>query len=81
VTSDNPADSVVIAVQGESIKFIAPDHGGSTLELRASAENVFFISPDWLVTVEFSTDRTGKTSRLIIMDILDDKRLYYDKRN
>ncbi len=81
VTSDNPVDSVVIVVQGESIKFIAPDHGGSTLELRASAENVFFVNPDWLATVEFSTDRTGKTSRLIIMDIVDDKRLYYDKRN
>ena len=81
VNFDDPADSVLIVVQGDSIKFTAPDHGGSTIELRASAENLFFISPDWLATVEFSTDRTGKTSRLAIIDIVDDKRLYYDKKN
>jgi len=75
--SDDPADTVLITVQGELIKITSPQ--GSTL-LRPSAANVFFVRPDLLLTVEFSSDENGKTSRLVIMDILNDKRMYYERK-
>jgi hypothetical protein len=81
VNTDDPADTVLITVQGESINFVDPNLGGSTLALRASSENVFFVRPDWLATVEFSTNKNGKATRLIIIDIIDDKRLYFDRKN
>jgi len=37
VNSDDPADSVVIVVKGESIEFTAPAHGGSTIPQTISA--------------------------------------------
>src|SRR5579862_6156798 len=77
VNSDDSADTVTITVQGELIKITSPQ--GSTL-LRPSAANVFFVRPDLLLTVEFSSDENGKTSRLVIMDILNDKRMYYGRK-
>ncbi|HLX93884.1 MAG TPA: hypothetical protein VKR32_19505 [Puia sp.] len=77
VNSEDTADTVLITVQGELSKITSPQ--GSTL-LRPSAANVFFVRPDLLLTVEFSADENGKTSRLTIIDILNDKRMCYERK-
>jgi poly(3-hydroxybutyrate) depolymerase len=80
VNPGDPSDAIIITVQDGSVKFAEPGFTSNKIELKPCAGNVFFVSPDLLATVEFLTDRTGKISRLYLMDIVDDKRLYYDKR-